>query len=88
MSSTALFPEPAPPMAIKQPCLGFADGELGLNEQGILVVEVGSSTEALQNTFAQLVFYWLEFERGSDGMFLLPVEQLRKISQLFKTAGK
>lgn len=73
-----------------EPKLGLEGGKSGLNhvekilknankylnKKGILVVEVGNSAEILQQAFPQVPFYWLEFERGGDGVFLITGEQL------------
>ncbi|MCK4843224.1 MAG: 50S ribosomal protein L3 N(5)-glutamine methyltransferase [Methylococcales bacterium] len=80
-----------------EPEMGFTGGETGLDlvlrilvgannyltEQGILIVEVGSSAETLQQLFPEIPFYWLEFERGGDGVFLLTAEQLKQYHKLF-----
>lgn len=66
-----------------EPEMGFTGGETGLdlvikiladaadyiNDQGILIIEVGSSAQTLQTQFPDVPFYWLDFEHGGDGVF-------------------
>ena len=86
-----------PPEFHAEPDMAFKGGESGLDlvlrilthakdylsEQGILIVEVGSSAETLQNLFPEVPFYWLNFERGGDGVFLLTADQVTHYHEMF-----
>ncbi|MBY5993756.1 50S ribosomal protein L3 N(5)-glutamine methyltransferase [Ferrimonas balearica] len=80
-----------------EPELGLASGRDGLdltkrilaraadhlNDEGLLIVEVGNSMVALAEQYPEVPFTWLEFERGGDGVFLLTREQLLEAQDLF-----
>jgi len=73
-----------------EPALGLQAGEDGLDlvrvilkeagqylsPQGILIVEVGNSEKAVAQTWSKVPFFWLEFERGGQGVFLLTKQDL------------
>lgn len=83
-----------------EPEMGFTGGESGLDlvvriladakhylaQQGILIIEVGSSAETLQEMFPTVPFQWLEFEHGGDGVFLLTAQQVNDFHSLFASA--
>jgi ribosomal protein L3 glutamine methyltransferase len=85
-----------------EPVLGLSAGEDGLDvvvqilknashhlaDNGILVVEVGCSQEALVELYPEIAFLWLEFDQGGEGVFLLEQNQLKKHQQDFdRVAG-
>ena len=53
-----------------------------LTESGLLVVEVGNSSVALQKAFPHVPFLWLEFTQGDGGVFVLTRQQLVENAQL------
>ncbi|MGH1440484.1 MAG: 50S ribosomal protein L3 N(5)-glutamine methyltransferase [Cellvibrionaceae bacterium] len=80
-----------------EPELGLVSGDDGLNftrqllanaasflsVDGVLIVEVGNSDEALQSAFPTAPFLWFEFEQGGHGVFLITRDQLIQHQALF-----
>jgi ribosomal protein L3 glutamine methyltransferase len=80
-----------------EPLLGLSAGEDGLDvvvqilnnasrhlrDNGILVVEVGCSQQALVGQYPDIPYLWLDFEHGGEGVFLLEQAQLKRHQQDF-----
>jgi ribosomal protein L3 glutamine methyltransferase len=80
-----------PPEFRHEPGLALAAGENGLQvvekiingaharlkDNGMLIVEVGNSADALLDAYPNLEFTWFEFEHGATPVFLLYKEQLQ-----------
>lgn len=89
-----------PPEFLREPELGLASGRDGLdltrrllaeaadhlNEDGLLVIEVGNSQWALEQSFPEVPFLWAEFENGGQGIFVLTAAQCREFQPLFRAA--
>lgn len=81
-----------PPEYHHEPVLGLAAGPDGLmvirtilrdaldflTDEGILVLEVGASAEALLAAYPTVDFIWVALENGGDGVFVLTRDQLKK----------
>lgn len=54
-----------------------------LTQRGVLVVEVGNSSVALDRAFPEVPFTWLEFSEGDSGVFVLTYDQLQDYAASF-----
>jgi ribosomal protein L3 glutamine methyltransferase len=54
----------------------LAGARTRLTADGVLIVEVGLTADALMAAFPRAPWTWLEFERGGEGVFLLTAEDL------------
>lgn len=85
----------------KEPDLALGSGEDGLdcakriladsvnylNDDGILIMEVGNSEEHLVDLFPTVSFHFVDLKRGGCGVFILSVEQLRAYHDVFAKAA-
>lgn len=58
-----------------------------LTDDGLLVVEVGNSDEALMAMFPIVPFLWPEFEHGEGGVFVLQAADVRAAEVHFRAAA-
>ena len=59
-----------------------------LNPEGVLIVEVGNSEEALAEKFPDVPFMWLSFEFGGEGVFMLDANEIEKHHETFASAAE
>lgn len=86
-----------PPEYHHEPELGLAAGDDGLdlvrhilleapnylNDDGLLICEVGNSMVHMQALWPEVPFVWLSFERGGEGVFALSKAQLEAHAREF-----
>jgi len=77
-----------------EPVLGLVSGDDGLDlvrkilaqaadylsDDGLLVVEVGNSWEALEEAYPDFPFTWVDFEFGGHGVFVMRADELKSYS--------
>lgn len=75
-----------------EPELGLVSGKDGLDlvrqilarasdyltEDGLLVVEVGNSWQALEDAYPEFPFTWIDFEFGGHGVFVIRADELKQ----------
>jgi ribosomal protein L3 glutamine methyltransferase len=81
-----------------EPALALASGDDGLDftrrllreaehyltQDGVLVVEVGNSSQALGLAFPKVSFVWIDFDEGDGGVFMLTREELVEHRESFQ----
>jgi ribosomal protein L3 glutamine methyltransferase len=63
------------------------DAKHHLNPNGVLIVEVGNSEQALAECFPEVPFMWLSFEYGGEGVFMLDAKDVEKHHASFAAAA-
>ena len=66
----------------------LAEGALHLNDDGVLICEVGNSQYHVEVLYPEVDFTWLTFERGGHGVFMLNKAQLEQHAETFSAALK
>ncbi|MGJ8691876.1 MAG: 50S ribosomal protein L3 N(5)-glutamine methyltransferase [Thalassotalea sp.] len=61
----------------------LAQSATHLNDNGILICEVGNSQIHVESQYPEVPFKWLTFERGGHGVFLLTKAQLEQYQEIF-----
>jgi ribosomal protein L3 glutamine methyltransferase len=62
----------------------LAQSALHLNDNGILICEVGNSQIHVEALYPQVPFSWINFENGGHGVFMLTKAQLEEFSSDFQ----
>ena len=61
----------------------LSDAAAFLNDDGILVMEVGNSEEHLVDAFPSVPFHFVDLKKGGSGVFVLSKEQLEAYHDVF-----
>ncbi len=80
-----------------EPVLGLVSGHDGLDcprailraaadyltDDGLLIMEVGNSEQALQRSYPDVPFIWIDLPEGGNGVFMLSAQDLRQYRDRF-----
>ena len=55
-----------------------------LRNSGVLIVEVGNSSPALEAAYPEVPFTWVEFEHGGEGVFTLTAQELQEYAPYWR----